>query len=177
MPLNPSLGMTKGEKAKGENQMFHRSTCITVLLALLLGLGIALAQSAPVTNSYDLIVTGQKTVNTCSSSEPVSLNGVMHFSYSVSTDSSAVNRFSITVANSLTGVGQNTGTYYAANDSDQYSSNNDDASADLTVELKSDLKSQGSTPGMTLVQLLHIVVDTTGNITAQVASNTTGCGN
>ena len=156
--------------------MFHRSTCMAVLLALLLGLGTALAQSAPVTNSYDLIVTDQKTVNACSSGEPVSLNGVMHFSYSVSTDSSGVNHFSVTVANALTGVGQNTGTYYAANDSDQYNSNNDDTSADLTVELKSDLKSQGSTPGMTLVQTLHIVVDTTGNISAQVVGNTTGCG-
>jgi len=156
--------------------MFHRSTCLTVLLALLLGLGTALAQSAPVTNSYDLIVTDQKTVNTCSSGEPVSLNGVMHFSYSVSTDSSGVNHFNVTVANNLTGVGQNTGTYYVANDSDQYNSNNDDTSADLTVELKSDLKSQGSAPGMTLVQSLHIVVDTTGNINAQVVSNTTGCG-
>ena len=156
--------------------MFHRSTCMTVLLALLLGLGTALAQSAPVTNSYDLIVTDQKTVNTCSSGEPVALNGVMHFSYSVSTDSSVVNHFSVTVANNLTGVGQNTGTYYVASDSDNYSSNNDDTSADLTVELKSDLKSQGSAPGMTLVQSLHIVVDTTGNINAQVVSNTTGCG-
>jgi hypothetical protein len=156
--------------------MFHRSTSLTVLLALLLGLGMALAQSAPVTNSYDLIVTDQKTVNTCSSGEPVSLNGVMHFSYSVSTDSSAVNHFSVSVANNLTGVGQNTGTYYAANDSDQYNSNNDDTSADLTVELKSDLKSQGSAPGMTLVQSLHIVVDTSGNISAQVVSNATGCG-
>ena len=157
--------------------MFHRSTCLTVLVALLLGLGTALAQSAPVTYSYDLIVTDQKTVNACSSGEPVLLSGVMHFSYSVTTDSSAVNHFSVTVANNLTGVGQNTGTYYVANDSDQYNSNNDDASADLTVELKSDLKSQGSAPGMTLVQLLHIVLDTVGNINAQVVSNTTGCGN
>ena len=156
--------------------MFHRSTCMTVLLAVLLSVGTAMAQSTPVTNSYDLIVTDQKTVNTCSSGEPVSMNGVMHFSYSVSTDSSAVNHFSITVANSLTGVGQNTGTYYVANDSDQYNSNNDDASADLTVELKSDLKSQGSPPGMTLVQSLHIVVDTTGTISAQIVSNTSGCG-
>jgi len=104
------------------------------------------------------------------------LSGVIHFSYSVTTDSSAVNHFSVTVANNLTGVGQNTGTYYVANDSDQYNSNNDDASADLTVELKSDLKSQGSPPGMTLVQSLHIVVDTTGTISAQIVSNTTGCG-
>ena len=156
--------------------MFHRSTCMTVLLAVLLSVGTAMAQSTPVTNSYDLIVTDQKTVNTCSSGEPVSMNGVMHFSYSVSADSSAVNHFSVTVANSLTGVGQNTGTYYVANDSDQYNSNNDDASADLTVELKSDLKSQGSPPGMTLVQSLHIVVDTTGTISAQIVSNTSGCG-
>ena len=51
-----------------------------------------------------------------------------------------------------------------------------DSSKDMTVELSADLKSQGSTPNMTLVQTLHIVVDTSGNITAEVVSDTTSCG-
>ena len=73
-------------------------------------------------------------------------------------------------------MGQTTGTAYVANDSDDFDSNTSDSSADMTVELRSNLKSQGSTPGMTLVQTLHIVVDTSGNISAQVVSNSTGCG-
>ena len=51
-----------------------------------------------------------------------------------------------------------------------------DTSKDLTVQLSSDLKSQGSTPSMSLVQTLHITVDTSGNITASVVDNTTSCG-
>ena len=156
--------------------MFHSFKRVAILVGILLGAALALAQSTPVTNSYDLVVTNQTTVNSCSVGEPVALNGMVHVSYSVSADNSGVNHFAITAANNLTGAGQKTGTPYLASDSDDYSSNNNDSSADLTVELKSDLKSQGATPGLTLVQSLHIVVDTTGNISAQVVSNTTGCG-
>ena len=155
--------------------MFHSSKCAAVLGMLLLSAG-ALAQSAT-SNSYDINLNSQGTVNQCSIGEPVALSGVVHVSYSVNTDSSNVNHFSITAANNLTGVGQKTGTSYVANDSGDYTSNNTDPSADLTVELKSDLQSQGSAPVMTLVQGLHIVVDTMGNITAQVVSNPTNCGN
>ena len=157
--------------------MFHSSKRVTVLLALLLCAAAALAQSGtPVTNSYDALVSNQVTVNQCSIGEPVALNGTVHFSYSVSTDSSSVNHFTVTAGDNLTGLGQTTGTAYVANDSDDFDSNTSDSSADMTVELRSNLKSQGSTPGMTLVQTLHIVVDTSGNISAQVVSNSTGCG-
>ena len=91
-------------------------------------------------------------------------------------DSSGANHFTVTAGDNLTGLGQTTGTAYVANDSDDFDSNTSDSSADMTVELRSNLKSQGSTPGMTLVQTLHIVVDTSGNISAQVVSNSTGCG-
>jgi hypothetical protein len=47
----------------------------------------------------------------------------------------------------------------------------------VTVELKSDLMPQGAAVGMTLVQSLHIVVDTAGNISGNVVANTTSCGN
>jgi hypothetical protein len=46
----------------------------------------------------------------------------------------------------------------------------------MTVELKSDLTSQGATPGLSLVQGLHITADTNGTITAEVVSNDTSCG-
>jgi hypothetical protein len=106
----------------------------------------------------------------------VALNGAVHIQSSVTTDSTGVSYFRITAANNLTGIGQTTGTSYAAADSDDYSSNTSDPSADMTVELKSDLKSQGANTSLTLVQSLHIVVDTTGNISAQVVSNSTSCG-
>src|SRR5215471_3923044 len=130
--------------------MFERSKGLAILLTLLLALLLhpaALAQSGtPVTNTYDLSVTNQVTVNQCSIGEPVALNGTVHFSYSVATDSSGVNHFTVSAANALTGVGQNTGTPYVANDSDEYTTNTSESSADLTVELKSDLKSHGSAP-------------------------------
>lgn len=150
---------------------------VTTLSALLLCAAAAMAQSTSVTNTFDLSVTDQTTVNQCSVGEPVALNGVVHFSYWVNTDSSGVNHFTINAASDLGGVGRNTGTAYVASDSDDYSSNGMDPSADVTVELKSALKSQGSSPGLNLVQSLHITVDTTGNISAQVVGNTTGCGN
>jgi hypothetical protein len=65
---------------------------------------------------------------------------------------------------------------YAANESAQYESNSDDSTADLTVELKSDLQPQGTGVGLTLVQSLHITADTGGNISGQVVSNSTSCG-
>jgi hypothetical protein len=154
--------------------MFHSFRRVAILLGILLG--AAMAQSTPVTNSYDLSVTDQTTVNSCSVGEPVALNGTVHLSYSVTTDTSGANHFAITATNNLSGVGQKTGAAYAASDSEDYTSNTTDASADLTVELKSDLTAQGGAPGLTLVQSLHIVADTTGNISGQVVSNMTGCG-
>jgi hypothetical protein len=87
-----------------------------------------------------------------------------------------VNNFSITAANDLTGIGQTSNTNYLAGDSNDYSASTADSSKDMTVELSADLKSQGSSPNMSLVQTLHIVVDTSGNITADVIGNTTSCG-
>ena len=155
--------------------MFHGSKSVGILAATLLCAAGALAQSA-VTNTYDLGVTDQLTVNTCSMGEPVSLNGTIHLSYSVSTDSSGVNSFTVTAANNLAGVGQKSGAGYVAGDSSDYNSNTTDSSADMTVDLKSDLTPQGGGVGLTLVQSLHLVVDTSGNISAQVVSSATGCG-
>jgi hypothetical protein len=157
--------------------MLHSSKSVGVLGAILLCAAGAPAQSGtPVTNSYDTAITNQVTVNQCSIGEPVALDGVLHVSYSVTTDSSGVNQFTVTAANDVTGSGQKTGIAYAASDSADYNSNTTDSSADMTVELKSDLKPQGSAPGLTLVQSLRIVVDTSGNVSAQVVSSTTDCG-
>jgi hypothetical protein len=157
--------------------MFQGSRAATVLAGILLCGAGALAQSGtPVTNSYDAAISKQVTVNQCSMGEPVALDGVLHVSYSVSTDSSGTNQFTVTAANDVTGSGQKTGIAYAASDSANYNSSTTDSSADMTVDLKSDLQPQGSAPGLTLVQSLHIVVDTSGNISAEVVSNTTGCG-
>ena len=152
--------------------MFRVSKHAVIAAGLLLLSAAAFAQAA---NSYDVNLSAVGAVNQCSIGEPVALSGTVHVRYSVS-NNNGVNQFAITAANDLTGVGQKSGAAYTADDSDDYSSNNDDGSADLTVELKSDLKSQSGGAAMTLVQGLHIVVDTMGNITAEVVSNTTNCG-
>src|SRR5438132_13380930 len=125
--------------------MFQSSKCVTVSMALLLCVAAALAQSGtPVTNSYDALVSNQVTVNQCSIGEPVALNGTVHFSYSVSTDSSSVNHFTVTAGNNLTGLGQPTGTAYVANGSDDFDSNASYSSADMTLQLTSSWKSPGT---------------------------------
>ena len=156
--------------------MFQGSIRVGTLAALLLCAAAALAQSGAA-NSYDINVINQVAVNSCSAGEPVSLSGVVHLSYTVSTDSNNVNHFAISAANDVNGAGQNSGIAYVANDSAEYDSNNDDGTADLTVELKSDLKPQGAAVGMTLVQSLHIVVDTSGNMSGDVVGSATSCGN
>ena len=153
--------------------MLRSSKYAVIAASLLLLSAAAFAQAS---NSYDVNLSGESAVNQCSVGEPVALSGNVHVSYAVTNDNGA-NHYAITAADDLTAVGHKTGAAYVAGDSDDYSSNNDDSSADVTVELKSDLKAQGAAAGMTLVQALHIVVDTMGNISAQVVSNTTTCGN
>lgn len=146
-----------------------------IMAALVLCAAAVLGQSA-VSNSYDANLSNAVTVNNCSTGEPVALNGDVQVSYSVTTDSAGNNSFSISAANNLTGSGQTTGAAYLASDSDTYSSSTTDPAADLTVELKSALTSQNGGSGLNLVQSLHIVADTSGNISVQVVANTTSCG-
>src|SRR5438876_5020561 len=155
--LSRGLGFWSGVRSatslKGRKFMFQGSIRAGLLMALLVCAAAALGQSRmPVTNSYDALISNQVTVNSCSIGEPVALDGVLHVSYSVTTDSSGINQFAVTAANSITGVGQKTGAAYAADDSSDYNTNTDDPSADMTVELKSDLKPQGAGMGLTLVQ-------------------------
>ena len=163
--------------------MFQRSKGLAVLmtvLAMQVSTLSGFAQSAPpVVYTYTANVANQTTTNNCSAGEPVILNGTVQFSYSVGIDpDTGANQFSITASNNLTGVGQTTAGNYTASDSADYVINSKQQSTEATVQLKSNLVSQGSAnPSMTLVQTLDIAVDTTGNISAQVTDNSTQCGN
>lgn len=157
--------------------MFQHSKGAAILTVLLLvSAAAAVAQSAPL-NATDVAIADQVTVNQCSAGEPVALNGNLHVQYSVSTDSNGANLFSISASNNLSGVGQTTGTQYAAADSGDYTVSSSQSSAEATVQLKADLVPQaaGGT-AMTLVQQLHITVDTLGDLTVQVLGNTSSCG-
>jgi hypothetical protein len=161
--------------------MHHRSRQSTISLAvllLLLGLGTAArAQSSAPAYTYDTAITNQVTNNTCAAGEPVALTGNMHFQYSFSTDpTSGVNTFTITASNNLNGVGQSTSGNYTASDSADYIISSSQQSTEAVVQLKSGLVSQGASPSLTLVQTLDILVDTSGNISAQVTDNSTQCG-
>jgi len=153
-----------------------RFKLFTVLFLAVVATPMLLAQSASI-GAADANLSNQVTTNGCSAGEPVALTGNVHVEYSLSTDSTGANLFSITAANNLTGVGQNSTGEYVASDSSDYSVSSNNTSADVSVELKSDLmsKSAGMT-NMTLVQSVHITLDTTGSISVQVQSNQTQCG-
>ena len=150
-----------------------------LVLAFTVNNTVLFGQSAtpPVIYTYTAPVANQTTVNNCSVGEPVALNGTVQISYQFTTDSNGVNHFTVTASNNLNGLGQTTGPSYVASDSSDYNVNSSQASAEATVELKSDLVSQGSAPSMTLVQALHITLDNAGNISAEVVDNVTQCGN
>jgi len=154
--------------------MFHSSKLVALLGMLLLA-AAASAQDQPTTYIYDAYLDNQGTINTCPAGENVNLNGTVRFSYQFTTDSTG-NHFAVKAVSNLTGVGQTTGTNYTAGESNEYDADTSDSSKDMTVQLSSDLGSQGATPGMTLVQDLHITVDTNGSITAEVVDNNTSCG-
>lgn len=145
-----------------------------ILLMLVVGAVFGAAQSG----GYSSTLQNQVTTNNCSAGEPVALSGTINYQLAVGIDpDSGANTFTISVSNNLSGVGQTTGGSYAASDSSNYILSSTQSSTEATVELKTDLTSQGSAPSMTLDQTLHIVVDTTGNVSAQVTGNATQCGN
>jgi hypothetical protein len=151
--------------------------CKKISLAILLTImcaGLAAAQ-AP---AFTATLQNQVTTNSCSAGEPVALSGTLSYQVAVSTDSSTgANTFTITASSNLTGMGQTTGSGYVASDSSDYIVSSTQPSTEAVVEFKSDLASQGSAPSLTLVQTLDMVVDASGNISAQVTGNTTQCGN
>ena len=164
--------------------MFEGSKRVVLKLTILL-LALAASQAMvwgqstpPIIYTYTASVTNQTTTNNCSAGEPVNLTGTVQFSYQVAIDPVAgKNQFSITASNNLTGVGQTTTGNYTASDSADYVLSSGQPSTEATVQLKSDLISQGSGPSMSLVQTLDLTLDTAGNISAQVTDNSTQCGN
>ena len=155
-------------------QGWKRANLMAVLLTLVTCVGSAIAQAPASTSTLQ----NQVTTNNCSAGEPVALNGTVSYQVSVSTDpTSGANTFTITASNNLTGVGQTTGTSYVASDSSDYIVSSTQPSTEATVDFKSDLTSQGSAPTLTLIQTLDMVVDVSGNVSAQVTSNNTQCGN
>jgi hypothetical protein len=147
---------------------------LVILLTVVACAGMAVGQVP----SNTATLQNQVTTNSCSAGEPVALNGTISYQVAVGTDpDTGANTFTITASSNLSGVGQTTGTNYAASDSSDYIVNSNQPSTEAVVEFKSDLTSQGSAPSMTLVQTLDVTVDTSGNISAQVTGNATQCGN
>ena len=154
--------------------MQGRKEILLAVIAIVGCAGLAAAQSP----AYTSTLQNQVTTNNCSAGEPVALSGTISYAVAVSTDASTrKNTFTITASNNLTGVGQTTGAGYTASDSSDYIVSSTQPSTEAAVEFKSDLTSQGSGPSLTLVQSLDIVVDTSGNVSAQVTANNTQCGN
>ena len=149
-----------------------------ILLGILLTVVVCAQFAVGQSPAYTATLQNHLTTNSCSAGEVVALNGTISYQVAVTTDpTTGAHTFTITVSNNLNGVGQTTGTNYAASDSSDYIVSSSQPSTEATVEFKSDLTSQGPAPSMTLVQTLHIVVDTSGNISAQVTGNATQCGN
>jgi len=135
-----------------------------------------LGQSAPL-NIVSVPVTNQVTVNQCSAGEPIALSGTVQVQYSLGTDTNGNNLFYVTASTNVTGVGQTTAVQYAAADSEDYTLSSGQSSAEATVQLKADLVPQGGGgTAMTLVQQLQITVDTVGDLTVQLVSNSSTCG-
>jgi hypothetical protein len=143
---------------------------------LLVLAAIAHGQSA-VTSNQTVTIQNQTTANQCSTAgEPVTLNGTLQFELSVTQDGTGTNQFSVKVDSDLNGVGQSSGAVYLSSDSSEYQVNTQDSSAQMEVEMKSDLVQQGSGVAVQLVQSLEIKVDASGTISAQVKQSTTKCG-
>ena len=158
--------------------MSQSCKCVALFFGIVLALlsTAAVAQSAPI-NAIDLPISNQVTVNQCSAGEPVALSGTLHVEYSVNTDpDTGANLFSVSASNNLSGVGQTSGGQYAVADSADYTISSSQPSAEATVQLKADLVPQGSGTAMTLIQQIHITLDTSGNLNVQIVGNTSTCG-
>jgi len=154
------------------------STCFRILsFSLALAVAAALGAPAALGQSTLDVPVNQTASTTCASGEAVGLNGNLHFAYSFTSDPTTLtNRYQITIASNVSGVGQATQTNYVGeNASFAFGYTSPDSPAQLTVQLGSRLSSQGSAPSLTLTQTVNITVDTGGNISASVASNATTC--
>lgn len=150
---------------------------VMVVGLLLVGFGqTAFGQNQPTVYSMDSYVS-QVSSNQCSSAgEPVALSGKLHAEMTFTTDSSGVNQFSIVVSNDLNGIGQNSGLAYKAQDSNSYIINTSDAGGDISVEFRSGLNPSGGGTPMTLIQMLNLIVNSSGTVGIEVTDNSTRCG-
>jgi hypothetical protein len=150
------------------------------VLAFSLALAVMATLSTPATLAQSTyardVGVSQTAGTTCSAGEPVALNGNLHFVYSFTTDpTTGANRYQINIASSLSGVGQATQTNYTGTGSFGYDFPSPDSPAQITVQLKYGLNSQGSAPSLTLTQTVNITVDTGGNVSASVVGSSTQC--
>jgi hypothetical protein len=149
-----------------------------------LGLGFALAlflvcgSPAVGQSGYSYTADIGQTVNsTCALGEAVAVNGALQFQYSVTQDSASGDyRFQISIASSLSGVGQTTQTNYAENDSYAYGVTSPSPTVQITAQLQPTLAPQGSSANLILPQIVTINADASGNITATVTNGSTTCG-
>jgi hypothetical protein len=75
----------------------------------------------------------------------------------------------------LTGIGQTSGTRYVANDTVQQKDTTRGEASNTRMTMKSRLVAQGPTPDMLLRQVLHVVVNRSGVIKADVEKNNVTC--
>ena len=94
---------------------------------------------------------------------------------SAAPDPSGGMRYEISMSSSLTGVGQSTQASYSGSGSYGYGFTTLDSPAQVTLELGTPLKSQGSVPDLRLSQSVSITVDSSGSVTASVTNSSTDC--
>ena len=121
------------------------------------------------------VAMNQTASTRCSASEPIALSGNLHMQVSAAPDPSGGMRYEISMSSSLTGVGQSTQASYSGSGSYGYGFTTLDSPAQVTLELGTPLKSQGSVPDLRLSQSVSITVDSSGRVTASVTSSSTDC--
>jgi hypothetical protein len=145
----------------------------SVALAMVAGLSAGAALSQSIVD----VAVNQTATNSCSSGEAVALSGNLHFAYSFTTDpATGINNYQVAILSDLSGVGQATQTSYVGeNASFGYNFPTTASPAQVILQLGSRLFSQGAAPSLMLNQTVNVTVDTSGNISATVASSSTQC--
>jgi len=152
--------------------------CVRFLMLSFILVVVAVQYTPALAQSTVDFNVNQTAATACSTGEAVALSGDLHFAYSFTTDSTTgINTYRVVIASSLSGVGQATQTDYVGNASYGYEFPTTASPAQITLQLGSRLRSQGSAPNLTLTQTVNITVDTSGNISASVAGSSTQCAN
>ena len=144
-------------------------------IAILVIVGMIVASREVLAQSSADVAVNQTASTTCSAGESVALSGNLHVQVSTAADPNGGTRYEIGMSSSLTGVGQSTQASYSGSGSYGYGFTTLDSPAQVTLELGTPLKSQGSAPDLRLSQSVSITVDSSGSVTASVASSSTDC--